>query len=144
MAQVKKLISQSQSDQAAVSDLALAMPSGPDVAGAVAQVYGIAQNNGMTVTSIGISPPRATVRTAGNATSTLLKAEGTIALTIAGSGSYEALKGFLSQLETNIRVFDVTSLSITPVAAPAVAGKPAATPDLFTYGISVTTYYQLP
>ena len=141
VAQVKKLITQSQSDQSAVSDLALAMPSGPDMSGALAQVYGIAQNNGITLTAISISPPRAVVRTA-NASTTLVRPMGTLSLQLSGNGSYEALKNFLSELETNIRVFDVTSLAIQPVAGSSSGAS--TTLDAFSYNITASTYYQLP
>lgn len=144
VAQVKKLVVQSQGDQTAAQNLALAMPSGPDVAGALAQVYGIAGNNGVAIKTIGVSPPRTEIATA-SAAGMVLKPPGTFSLQLSADGSYEAIKNFLSQLETNIRVFDVTALTVQPVAAVAAAGKgPAPTPDAFDYTITVATYYQLP
>lgn len=145
VAQVKKQISQSESDQSAATGLTLAMPSGPDISGAVAQIYGIAENSGIAITTMDISPPHAELGGA-MASSSILRPMGIVQFQVVGSGSYEALKSFLSGVETNIRIFDVTGLSITPAAAAAVNanGKKAATTDMFTYNMTIVTYYQLP
>lgn len=153
--QAKKLLSQYDNVSQAQSNLGLAMPSGPNLASALAQIYGIAQNNGMAVQSIGIglnapaARPKATAA-AGDAsgatqltTSEIVKPVGTISFQVTAAGTYENLKNFLSQLETNLRVFDLTSLSLQSVPIPQAKGAPVVG-DLFNYGITVVTYYQLP
>lgn len=152
--QAKQLISQYQGESQAQQNLALAMPSGPSVAGALAQIYGIAQNNNIALQNIGFSPPtvrlqaQPAAQTGGaSAQATLgqiVKPMGSITIQTTGAGSYENLKSFLSQLETNIRVFDVTSLSLQPVVVVATGKGAAASQDLFTYNFTVATYYQLP
>ena len=58
VSQAKILISQYQSQSQDVSSsLDVAMPSGEDIAGALAQVYGLAQANNISVQSIGITSP---------------------------------------------------------------------------------------
>ena len=150
VSQAKKLISQYDSASQAQGSLGLAMPSGPDIAGALAQIYGIAQNNAFTVKSINISPPVIRPQSAqpsgggAGAGSQLVKPMGSIMFQLSAIGSYENLKNFVSQLEANIRIFDLTSLSIQSAAPAAATGKVNTNQDLFTYSLTAITYYQLP
>jgi Tfp pilus assembly protein PilO len=146
--QAKTILATYQSDTTAEQDLALAMPSGPNVAGAIAQIYGIAANNGITIQSLGITPP--TIQTPPTLSNNLLtsgqivKPVGNYSFQIGATGSYESLKSFLLQLQSNVRIFDVTSFSLQ-AANTASNGKAAVgNQDLFTYSITVATYYQLP
>lgn len=156
--QAKKLIAQYQTESQAQDNLALAMPSGPSVANALAQVYGIAQNNNLTVQSIALSPPmiqlqnqsqgQASAGARGAPTSfsgsQIIKPMGTLSLQVTALGSYESFKNFASQLEANIRLFDLTGLSLQPVGAVATGKGSSAASNFFTYNITVVTYYQLP
>jgi len=151
VSQAKQLLSQYENDSTAESNLALAMPSGPDVSGALAQIYGIATNNSIVVTNLSISPPTVPPQAAVAASvggvegaASVVQPIGTISFQMNGTGSYENLKTFLSELETNIRIFDLTALSIQPFISSAVSGTktaPASTDD-FTYNITVVTYFQ--
>ena len=138
------LIAQYQNQPQSEQNLALAMPSGEDLAGALAQIYGLAAANGVGLQSIGIAAPTlASQPTSDNSNTSnspvsLVQSLGTISLQLGAAGSYEALKSFLSGLETNIRIFDVKSISIEP----ASAGSKSAGQDFFTYLITVATYYQ--
>ncbi len=143
VSQIQGLLSQYESGGIPTSTLALALPSGPDVAGALAQVYGIAEASGIAIQSVNVSSPAARLQTAA-AAGAGLKPMGSFSLQVAASGSYEALKNFLTELETNIRIFDVTSLAIQPVGGATGAKGAIPTPDSFTYNIAVNTYYQLP
>ena len=152
--QAKNLISQYESESQAQNNLVLAMPSGPNVASALAQIYGIATNNGVTVSNISLGPPTVSLQSQAQAAGTqgaltpgqILKPMGMFSIQLTAVGSYESLKNFLAQLETNIRVFDLTGFSLQGAAAPAPSGKAAAaaTSDLFSYNFSINTYYQLP
>src|SRR6185437_16515139 len=128
---------QYQSQSGAESNLQLAMPSGPNISQAIAQLYGIATNDGITVQSIGISPPVVQPQSAG--AKQIVKPMGSIAFQFTATGSYENFKNFLNDLESNIRIFDVTTLSLQSTGA----GTKAAT-DNYAYGITVDTYYQVP
>jgi Tfp pilus assembly protein PilO len=125
------------------TDINLAMPSGEDVAGALAQIEGIATNNGITIGSIAVTAPEIQVKT-GTASTTLMKPLGSFTFNLSASGSYESFKNFLSEIETNIRIFDVKSVSFQPasVATSVPGAKAPATRDFFTYVIVVATYYQ--
>jgi len=153
VAQAKKLISQYENESLAENNLALAMPTGPNVAMALAEVYGIAQNNNIVIQNVGINPPTVQVPNQaqrGSASTSveeiqIIKPTGALSLQITAIGSYENFKNFFSQLETNIRVFDLTTLSTQAASGIAIGGKGAqVTPDFFTYNFTVTTYYQVP
>ncbi len=131
----------------------LALPVGPDSADAIAQLYGVASASGLQVANVGIAvsaAPRNTVASTAyitNGTSTtaaaVIKPYGTITFQLSATGSYEALKTFLQGLEQNVRVFDVTALSIHPVATLTTSGATLlGTQDLYTYSITATAYYQ--
>ena len=150
--QAKTILSEYENSTQAEDNLALAMPSGPDIAGGLAQVYGIASANGIAITNVSIQAPTVQLQPAivdagstdGNAPPVqIVKPVGTISFQLVGSGSYEAVKNFLQTLETNIRIFDVTAFSIQP-AVGGFTGKGSVNSDLFNYNITVVTYYQLP
>lgn len=149
--QAKKLLSQYESVSQTKNDLSLAMPSGPNVANALAQLFGIAQNNSIMITNVSVSPPAAAQRqgqqakTNGTSTSLgvsqIIKPLGVLSFQIVGNGSYESFKSFLAQMETNIRVFDVTSLAVQ--AAPTLPGVKGGVQNFFTYTLTIVTYYQI-
>jgi Tfp pilus assembly protein PilO len=146
--QAQNLLSAYENDTSAENSLALAMPSGPDTSGALAQVYGLATANNLVVQNITVSPPSVQSQ-AYNSGSTpsapltlaqVVKPIGSVALQFSAVGSYENLQNFLVGLEDNIRIFDVTSFSLQPGTA-GVKGLSGA--DEFTSNITATTYYQL-
>jgi len=150
--QAQNLLAQYKSQGTNQSQLALAMPSGPDVAGGLAQIYGLAALNGLTVQSITLSTPvvaaAQSAQTLGgtNASpltaSQIVKPMGTLTIQMTGTASYEGLKSFLSGLETNIRIFDVTGISIQPANITVTGKSVSFNNDLFSYNMTVVTYYQ--
>lgn len=155
--QVKGLLSTYQNDASSSQLVAMALPVGPDVSGALAQIYGIAANTGASVqgtavsiqaiqSPAGVAPIDETSGTIADAAAagSVIKPTGTVSIQITGSGSYEALNAFLQGLETNIRIFDVTALTIQPAATQVLAKGQTANPDMFNYTITVVTYYQAP
>lgn len=139
----QNLISQYQSDSTAKNNLALAMPSGPDVSGALAQIYGLATANNLVVQNITVSAPSvqaAAARTGAPTLAEIVKPQGSITFQFSAVGSYENMKSFLAGLESNIRIFDIKTLSLQP-GTSGVKGLTGT--DVFTYSVAVTTYYQL-
>ncbi len=149
--QGKSLLATYQSDASSSQLVAMALPVGQDVSGALAQIYGIAANTGVAIQQTGISIQAVTSQgaTAGSqianaaAAGSVIKPTGTVSFQITGSGSYESFKNFLLGLETNIRIFDVTAISLQPDAILATKTQ-AANQDMFTYTMTVVTYYQSP
>jgi len=148
VSKVKSLLTTYQGDASSSQSVALALPVGPDISGALAQIYGIAANANATVQGTQISTqavqavaaPATTVGAAA-ATGAIVKPTGTASFQVAGSASYESFKSFLQGLETNIRIFDVTAISLQPAAIVATKTQ-AANADMFNYTITVVTYYQ--
>jgi hypothetical protein len=149
--QVQGIISTYQSQSAQAQEVGLAMPIGQNNAEALAQLYGIAANSGLTIQNVAVAAQGSSASTATAATanssgtasrvSTIVKPKGSLTFQVTGVGSYGSLKTFLQGLETNIRVFDVTAIGINPVAS--INGPTSVTTqDLFTYTITVVSYYQ--
>src|SRR5579864_2890347 len=81
-----------QTDAAQAIDAAL--PDRQDIAGAVAQLYGLAQTNSVSMQNLSITvsaPPAALLnRTSSSAANIMIHPTGTIAFSITASGNYES------------------------------------------------------
>jgi hypothetical protein len=124
------------------SNISLALPDTPDVPGALAQLYGLAESNGVAVQTISVSVPAVQIDSGSedDASSTALMPTGSVTFQIAGAGSYESLQNFLSGLETNVRLFDLKGINIT--SEGQVSKNSTSSQDFFNYTISVAAYYQ--
>jgi hypothetical protein len=148
VSKVQSLLATYQNDASSSQSVAMALPVGLDVSGALAQIYGIATNANVTVQGTQISTqavqtataPATTVGAAA-ATGSIVKPTGTVSFQVTGSASYESFKSFLQGLETNIRIFNVTAISLQPAAIAATKTQAAST-DMFNYTMTVVTYYQ--
>jgi Tfp pilus assembly protein PilO len=138
--QVQKLIATYKNESQEQATVELALPSGQNVSGALAQIYGIVAANNINLQNVTISVS-SVVPNAGSAavgaSSPLLKPVGSISFVVAISGSYEDFKNFLSEIETNVRIFDVKNLSIQPSSQVG-----SLTKDIFSYNMTITAYYQ--
>lgn len=128
--------------------VALAVPIGQDLAGALAQIYGLAQNAGITIQAVSVGTPTLQSAQAGSGnnprtTAQLVKPLGSITFQVSAVGSYENLKNFLSGIETNVRIFDLSNLTLTPGSVSS-GGAGSGAQNLFTYGMTFSTYYQPP
>jgi hypothetical protein len=146
--QIKNLLTSYTTQSGNETSLGLAMPTGQNISGALTELEGIAQNNNIAINNILVSPPSLLAQSAanaGNASGTaagLVKPLGSFTLQLTAQGSYENFQNFISQIETNIRLFDIQSVSLTPVSS--AGGTKVVTADNFNYSVSIETYYQLP
>ncbi|MDE2019194.1 MAG: hypothetical protein KGJ13_02475 [Patescibacteria group bacterium] len=124
--------------------LGAALPVGEDVAGALAQIEGIASQDNISLSSVAVSTPTLQKSSnIGNSSSTaLLQPVGTISFKLVATGSYENFKQFIADLETNIRLFDIENVAIQPFTG-STGGKSASV-DYFAYNLVLQAYYQLP
>jgi Tfp pilus assembly protein PilO len=148
VSQVKSLLTTYKSDASSSQAVAMALPVGPDVSGALAQIYGIASDTGLPISGTTVSTQAVQtvtpLSTGGSTTAgSIIKPTGTISFQINGVGSYESIKNFLQGLATNIRIFNVTGVTLQPSMILATKTQ-AANSDNFTYSIMVVTYYQTP
>ncbi|MBM3256972.1 MAG: hypothetical protein FJY98_01430 [Candidatus Liptonbacteria bacterium] len=135
---VQQLIS-SYNNQAELRDLlSLTLPLKSDMTGGFAQLAGLVQGETLGGQSYQItagekaaSSREAEVPIASN----LLRPLGTVKYQVSFSGSYDNLKSFLEKLESNVRIFDVTSLSVSP--------SQKASQDLYRVDTTLITHYQL-
>jgi hypothetical protein len=123
------------------ANVGLALPSGQNVSGALAQIEGIAATNSVTITNITVSAPTLQVGTS-TSNGAMQKPLGSFSLKIAGTGAYENFKNFITEIETNIRLFDITGFSLQPLMTATGAKSGAITQDMFTGNITVVAYYQ--
>jgi hypothetical protein len=142
----QKLITTYQSESQAQSSVALAVPVGADISDALADLYGIAGTNSITIQDMSVSvaavPPSAAVLSDASTTdataASLVKPVGNISFTFTAAGSYENFKNFIGEAETNMRIFDVKGFAIQPASQNASSSQG----DYFNYNVSVTAYYQ--
>lgn len=147
---VQDLISAYQTQSRIQDAVSLSLPTEEDIGGALAQIYGIAKNSGLTFQSasislLGIQAAGGDIATQGSGQGaavapqfSLQQPVGSVVFSVRLTGSYEGLKDFLGLLETNIRIFDVGVLSIGSAATSG--GVPTG---IFNYDLSITTYYQV-
>lgn len=152
VSQGKSLLTTYEHEASSSQSVAMALPVGQDISGALAQVYGIATNSDLTIQNVGVSVQAVAAASSQGAgaggqiadaaaAGSVIKPTGTVSFQISGFGSYESFKSFLQGLETNIRIFNVTAISIQPGAVAATKTQ-AGNPDVFNYTITVVTYYQ--
>lgn len=109
--------------------LSLMMPIGTATSSLVNDIQGLAQSNSLALTGINFQylPIRPSVQT-------VVRGVGTIRMGVTMTGTYVNLKNFISQLETNSRILDVSSLRAD--------GGAVSNRDVLTYNLVVDAYYQ--
>lgn len=157
VSEVQGLVSTYQSETQGEQAVSLALPVGQDLSGALAQVYGLAAANNIGVQNIAISIQAVQVATsqagstvqangqiaAAASVGAIIKPFNSILFQITCAGTYENFKIFLKGLETNIRIFDVKSITLHAASGASnanVKGGPGA--DYFQYDMTVAAYYQ--
>jgi hypothetical protein len=155
VSKVTSLLTTYKSDASSSQAVAMTLPIGPNVSNALAQIYGTAANAGVTVqgSTIATQAVQAVVAPAvaagsvnsqitnAAAAGSIVKPTGAVSFQVTGSGSYESFKLFLKGIETNIRVLDVTAISLQPATTIATKTQ-AANLDMFNFVITVVTHYQ--
>lgn len=133
--QVQKLIADYQGKGAIRDVVSLSLPLKLDQSGILHQIQSMASLNKLSLQSLSISAPVS--QDAGGVTSTaVIRPIGNMTFQLRVIGTYGDFKNFLGNLETNIRIFDVRSISVDPLAKP--------NQDFYGFDLSVVTYYQNP
>lgn len=142
--QFKKLVNQYDSQEKAQENISLILPQNPAIGEALTQINGLLDLNHLNVLSFNINRPLLQSYSSSNTNSTstqVIKPLGTIDINFKVVGNYSDFKNFLNQLETNIRIFNVKTLNISPVII-ASGDKNQIQNKTLSYDISITTYYQ--
>ncbi|MBI3046365.1 MAG: type 4a pilus biogenesis protein PilO [Candidatus Harrisonbacteria bacterium] len=131
MTNMQNLIAQYRSTERLGDSLSLALPVKENVSSVMSQLNAVSQFSGLALQSVGIS--YLPIKSAPGKSS-LNQGLGAFRLDLRLFGNYSGLKKFLSALETNIQIMDVKALKLEP------ASKTES--DIFTYLLTVDTYYQ--
>lgn len=139
LAEVKKIVAEYKGGGTPQAAVSLAFPQYKDEANVLNQIETMASRNNLAVQNITISTPGSRQTSAAKrpgATSTLVKPIGVISVQLRIAGTYASMKSFISAIETNIRIMDITALSVTPVGR--------SNQDFYTFDINFDSYYQNP
>lgn len=138
--QVKKLIAEYKDSVDFQTLVSASFPADHDLYSAIAQLSGLVSLESLTLQSFSVtetkaqelqisgSDPNAPKRT------NLVRPYGTITFRLQLLGTYEDIKRFLGDVETNIRLFDISSINISPIFKNNA--------NLFNANVEVATYYQ--
>lgn len=133
VSEVQGLIAQFQSIARLQENVSLAVPIGESSTEALNQWQSIVKLSGVSVRSFSLKPISFQP-----SKQPLAKRLGILEMNTTIEGSYEAVKNFLRFLETNVRVANVRSFSITPVVGAGALG------ERYSLVLAVEMYYQEP
>lgn len=136
VAQVSTLIGQFQNASQLQNTVALALPVGPDTTQILNQWQAIAQSAGVTLQALNVQPAPVPVKGSA-ASSTLVKAIGNVTISVSALGTYSAVKQFLEEMETNVRVTSVQTFEIN-----AASGSGGASAGVYSLQANVSAFYQ--
>lgn len=136
--QVQALIEKYRADQATQETVSKVLPSTPDVGGALYQLTAIAQTYQIAIQSTSAQTPQLSIATPAKASSTVgaVRPLGVATFQVKFTTTYDNLKNFIDKLESNVRLMDITAVSV-------VQSTPGARADSLTVDLSVATYYQV-
>ena len=140
--QVKNLLEQYRGDQSPQIAVSNALPQENDQAQVVYQLQVLAAANRLSVQSIALSQPgskplgqsASRAKSQSQDASVLVKPVGVVNAQVRVTGPYASFKAFLANIETNIRVTDISSLVVTPIGQ--------ANQDFYGFDLTLATYYQ--
>jgi len=137
-AKFDNLISRYENLGSNLQTINLALPIKSDPATILATLDAMAKKNGLTIGTLTFKEiePSSQEKTA---TSTLNLPPHTLQVTFDLLGSYESFKNFIKDLESEIRLMDISDLKFQPVA---VATKTKSPINYFQFNLTINTYYQ--
>jgi len=128
--QVQALIADYQNKGDVQNRMSLILPKDRDVSYPVSQIVGLAETNGILVSSLSTQ-----ILPVQPSQSKVIRNIGRIKAEVKLSGSYAGFKAFLRQLENNILILDATDLKVD-ISSTKTGIAP------LDYSVSVTSYYQ--
>jgi len=115
----------------------------------ILEIEQIATPYGMTLSNIQYDTPSNTTTTnsttapvvqGGNVASTQNQNYGTFELEFSTSGTYDNFLSFTKELESNLRIVDISSISFSSDSASGVVAK-AGSGEVYTYNFKIKTYW---
>ena len=126
--QIQKLLAAYDNLSQAQQSVSMMMPTEASIPQVVYQINGIAGISGLGLQSVSVKELAVTP-----SMSSLVKNMATLRFNTKLVGTYEALKAFINGLETNIRIFNISSINVEKLGTAA---------NIFSFNINIDTYYQ--
>ena len=138
IAEVKKLIEKYRQDTVVQETVSQVIPGQPEVGSALYQLSAIAGQYGIQFQSTTAQTPQLSIAKNEKTAQTVgtVRPLGVATFQVRFTTTYDSLKSFLEKLESNVRIMDVTGITVTQAGASAGAG-------VLAVDLTVATYYQV-
>jgi len=128
VAKAKEIIAKYQNETGLKDTASLALPVGENVPHALAQINAIIKNSGATLTNMSFK-----IAGLEKSTKVYAKRMGRLEVSCEAQGSYDAVKTFIRMVESNVRVSNINTLTITE----GTQGE-----DTYKTSLAFSMYYQ--
>ncbi|HOV88567.1 MAG TPA: type 4a pilus biogenesis protein PilO [Candidatus Paceibacterota bacterium] len=122
--------------------VSLTMPRTEELYNVLVQLNKISEDSGLIIQSISLQKSSTGTTHPTSSTQVLLKTPQQMSLTLSLNGTYEAFKTWLEAIETNIRLMDVTNISLAGTSSLLTGRETNPTIDFFNYKVTINIYYQ--
>lgn len=126
--QIQKLLAAYKDLSDAQKSVSQMIPKEPMAPEAINQISGLAVLSGLNLQSLTIKE-----LSVSQGNSPLIKGWGVLRMNVRLGGTYESMKAFLNNVESNIRIFNVNSIKLD---------KAGITPNVFSYNFEIDSFYQ--
>jgi hypothetical protein len=119
----------------------LILPQSISVGEALVQISGLLTSNNLNLLSFNVNKPNllSNNQSSKSTSTSFIKPLGIFDINLKATGDYSNFKNFLNQLETNIRLFDIKTLTINQTLNIDSKNQ---NKNLLMYDITISTYYQ--
>lgn len=133
-------------DPTSLANLQKLLPDHVDNIGLILELDNLASRYGLALQNVDVSTPATqtpTAQTAIGAVSGANEAYSSLTLTFSTQGGYDNFVQFMNNLQSSLRIVEIVSLTVNPVATTAVPGRvaTAAAQPLYTYQVTLRTYW---
>lgn len=125
--QIQKLLAAYKDFAEIQKSVSQMIPTEPMIPHAMNQINGIASLSGLSLQSMTIKELSVSLGTS------LVKGRGTLRINARLGGTYESMKAFLNNIESNVRIFNINSIKLD---------KAGSTPNVFSFNFEIDTFYQ--
>lgn len=133
----QKIIQKYQSDTQVQETVSRVLPATPDLGGALYQLTSIASQYNVQVLSTTAQTPQLSLaqapKTASSTPTSSVRPLGIATFQVKFNARYDDLKAMLEKLESNVRLMDITAVSVAPSNVSGV----------LAVDLTVATYYQV-
>lgn len=141
LAKIQSLKEKYEQAEEKIQKIYQVLPLKPDIPGIIVQLETLASENGILLEGISYSIPTKPSKTFRPQAKDEAKEKEVVVLQkvtfgLQLSGGYQAFKNFLAELESNLRLMDITDISLSS------SWQKAEVTGTYAYNLSLTLYYQ--